>query len=114
MMAPESCGTFMAYLTAWLTTTAWQAFACSIGYLVATTLQGIVVLAHPSYNPQPWHTVLLIWAAMLFAVFMNATTGKALAKFEGVLLILHLAGFFGVLIPLVYWRFNSFGLFRRP
>ncbi|KAF2969819.1 hypothetical protein GQX73_g3785 [Xylaria multiplex] len=81
----------------------WQACACSIGYLVATTLQGIVVLAHPSYIPRSWHTVLIIWVTMLFAVVINSTTGRVLAKFEGILLILHLAGFFGVLVPLVYF-----------
>lgn len=102
MMAPESCRSFLAYMTAWLTTLAWQAIAVSLGYLMSTLIQGVVVLSQPTYEPKQWHTVLLIWAIMLFAVFVNSTTGRALAKFEGVVLILHLAGFFGILIPLVY------------
>jgi amino acid transporter len=103
MLAPESCRNFLVYLTAWLTTTAWQAIAVSTGYITATLLQGIVVLAQPSYVPEPWHTVLILWAAMLFAVIMNSTTSQALARFEGLILVLHLAGFFGVLVPLVYF-----------
>jgi choline transport protein len=104
MLAPKSCYTFLAYLTAWLTTLSWQAIAVSLGYLIATLLQGIVILGQPAgtYVPQAWHTVLIIWAVMLFAVFINSTTSCALARFEGLVLIVHLLGFFGVLIPLVY------------
>jgi choline transport protein len=39
---------------------------------------------------------------MTFAVTMNSTTGPVLAKFEGLVLIMHLVGFFCVIIPLVY------------
>jgi len=66
-------------------------------------MQGIIVLGRPEYEPQPWHTVLLIWACMLFAVLMNSTTSNLLAKFEGLVLILHLVGFFAVLVPMVYF-----------
>lgn len=82
---------------------AWQSLALSVGYIIATVLQGIVVLANPSYIPLPWHTVLINWAASLFAVIINSTTGQILAKFEGLILILHIAGLFGVLIPMVYF-----------
>lgn len=102
-MAPESCGSFLAYMTAWMTTLAWQALAVSVGYIIATMLQGIIVLTNPTYAPENWHTVLIIWVAGLFAVMVNSTTSRAIAKFEGVILILHLAGFFGVLIPMVYF-----------
>ncbi|KAI1762688.1 amino acid transporter [Hypoxylon sp. FL1150] len=103
MMAPESCSNFFTYLTAWLTTLAWQAMAITTSYLITTTLQGIVVLAQPSYIPLPWHTVLIMWAAISLAVLINSTTGRFLARFEGLILILHLVGFFGILVPMVYF-----------
>ena len=43
-----------------------------------------------------------MWAVLFLAVFINSVTSQVLAKFEGVILILHLFGFFAVLIPLVY------------
>ncbi len=102
MLAPTSVATFLTYMTAWLTAIAWQAIAASVGYLIATLLQGIVVLAHPNYEPQAWQTVLLMWATSLLCVLMNSISGRVLSKFEGLILVLHLVGFFGVLIPLVY------------
>ncbi|KAI3342533.1 amino acid transporter [Ustulina deusta] len=103
MMAPPSWGSFLAYVTGWLTTLAWQALAVSVSYIVATLIQGITVLSRPTYVPLPWHTLLIIWAVTIFAVLLNSTTSRALAKCESIILILHLAGFFGVLIPLVYF-----------
>ena len=103
IMAPPWCRNFLAYLTAWVTTTAWQAMAVSTGYIIATMLQGIVVLAQPEYAPTAWQTMLILRAAMVFAVVVNSTTSRPLASFEGLVLILHLAGFFGVLVPLVYF-----------
>ncbi|KAI0850494.1 amino acid transporter [Daldinia vernicosa] len=103
MMAPESCANFLTYLTAWLTTLAWQAIAITTSFSIATLIQGIVVLSIPSYDPRSWHTVLIMFAVALFSVLINSTTGRILAKFEGLFLVLHLLGFFGVLIPLVYF-----------
>lgn len=103
MMAPEWCANFLCYLTAWLTTLAWQAIAITTSYSVATLIQGLVVLAEPSYVPLQWHTVLIMWAAAVFSVLINSTTGRILAKVEGFVLILHLTGFFGVLVPMIYF-----------
>lgn len=46
--------------------------------------------------------MLFLWAILAFAVFINTVASKTLAKFEGLILILHILGFLGILIPLVY------------
>ena len=43
--------------------------------------------------------MLLFWAIVAFAVFVNVVTSTLLPKFEGLVLIF---GFFGIIIPLVY------------
>ncbi|KAF2872028.1 amino acid/polyamine transporter I [Massariosphaeria phaeospora] len=101
-LAPAYCRNFLAYLTAWLTTAAWQVMAASTGYLLATLLQGMMVMSRPDHVPKPWHTILLMWAIMTFAVLMNSITSRTLARFEGLVFIFHIVGFFAVLIPLVY------------
>ena len=37
---------------------------------------------------------------MVFTIFMNTIVGKFLPKFEGFILILHILGFFAILLPL--------------
>lgn len=44
---------------------------------------------------------MLYWAVILIAVIINTTFSGWLPKFEGLILILHVLGFFGILFPLV-------------
>lgn len=62
----------------------------------------MMILNNPNYVPKPYQGTLLFWAAILFAVFINTAVSKALPKVEGLMLVFHVAGFFGLLIPLVY------------
>lgn len=64
-------------------------------------LQGLIVLTDPSYDPQPWHNVFLYWAAILFAVAINTIVSSWLPRFESVILVVHVLGFFAILLPLV-------------
>lgn len=85
----------------WLTLCGWQASVGSGAYLTGTLIQGLLILTRPTYVPQNWHGTLLYWAVMLFAVVINISAGWLLPKFEGALLVLHILGFFGIMIPLL-------------
>lgn len=59
-------------------------------------------MTHPSYDPKTWHTVLLLWAAIAFAAFVNTVIGRLLPRVEGIILVAHILGFFAVILPLVF------------
>ena len=61
----------------------------------------MVVLGNQSYSPKPYHLVLISWAVVAFAVLVNTRGGVILPRFEAVMLLLHVFGFFAVLIPLL-------------
>lgn len=69
-------------------------------YLVATQIQGIIVLNDSSYVAQPWHATLMIIAVGAVAILFNTFFAKKLPLIEGIILIIHIFGFFGILIPL--------------
>jgi choline transport protein len=102
MMAPASCRKFLGYLTGWLTLTGWQAFVASGAYLTGTMIQGIILLTHPGYlnTMQNWHGTLLFWAVILLSYAINTSIGSVLAKFEGIVLVIHILGFFAVILPI--------------
>ncbi|KAK6820936.1 amino acid transporter [Apiospora arundinis] len=108
MLAPSSSRRFLSYFTGWMSFAGWQAVTASSGYLIGTLVQSIIVLLKSDYEPQPWQAVLLIWAVLGFAAFINTAASKALAHFESLTLVLHILGFFAIVIPLVYlappWR----------
>ncbi|OTA98391.1 hypothetical protein M426DRAFT_17454 [Hypoxylon sp. CI-4A] len=102
MMAPDYSRRFLSYITGWMTFAGWQAVTASAAYLIGSLLQSIVIMVDPSYVPQPWQTMLFLWAVLAFAVLINTVASKTLAHFEGIILVLHVLGFFGILIPLTY------------
>lgn len=88
--------------TGWLTTIAWIATVAAECYIAGTMIQGLIVLNYPEYVFNPLHGTLLSWASIVVAIFTNAVVNSALPRIEGLILILHILGFFGILIPFVY------------
>ncbi|CAJ2505384.1 Uu.00g127780.m01.CDS01 [Anthostomella pinea] len=101
MLAPRASRRFLSYLTGWMTIAGWQAVTASAAYLIGSLLQSVIILLKSDYAPQPWQTMLFFWAILGFAVFINTVASKTLAHFERLILILHILGFFAILIPLV-------------
>ncbi|EED16412.1 amino acid transporter, putative [Talaromyces stipitatus ATCC 10500] len=102
MLAPKSTSKFSSYVTGWLTVVGWQASYAATCYISGVMIQGIIILMHPDYIPHAWHTTLLSWAIVAFSVMINVVGGSLLPRFEGLILVIHVLGFFAVLIPLVY------------
>lgn len=67
-------------------------------------LVALISMNNPTYVPQPWHGTLLLWAFTVVAVMLNAFANPLLPKIELVLLVLHLAGWLAVLVPLIAVR----------
>ncbi len=66
-------------------------------------VQGLIVLNHPEYNYQRWHGTLLFYAILLIALVFNAVLARYLPQVEFVILGIHIGGFIGILVPLVYF-----------
>ena len=102
VLSPKSCSKFLSYLTGWITLISWQAAFASGPFLGGTMIQGLLVLNHPSYNYQRWHGTLIFYAIIAISLFVNMYLAPQLPKIEAMVLVIHIMGFFGVLIPLVY------------
>lgn len=80
----------------------WQTAFASASYLCGTEIQGTAILAHRYYEAEAWHGTLIVWAALSAALLANLVGGKFLPRLEAVILVVHIVGFFGILIPLTY------------
>ena len=78
----------------------WQAGLLSVGFIVGTIIQGLIVLNNPSYIFERWHGTLLVWAITAFCVVFNTFLAKRLPAIEGVVLVIHMLGLFAVIVPL--------------
>uniref|UniRef100_A0A093Y413 Choline transport protein n=1 Tax=Talaromyces marneffei PM1 TaxID=1077442 RepID=A0A093Y413_TALMA len=102
MLAGRSVSKFSSYVTGWLTVVGWQATFATGCYLNGTLVQGLIILTRPEYEPHAWHGTLFYWAIVVFSVAINVIGGSLLPKFEGLILVLHILGFFAIIIPLIY------------
>ncbi|KAH7114530.1 amino acid/polyamine transporter I [Dactylonectria estremocensis] len=101
MLAPRWCSKFLSYITGWLTLAGWQGTAAAAGFLTGTMLQGLISFTIPSYSGTTWQGTLMLWMTILISVFINTVVSSMLPQIEGMILIMHILGFFSVLIPLV-------------
>ncbi|KAL6714501.1 hypothetical protein ACLMJK_007926 [Lecanora helva] len=99
--APPRSRRFLSYLTGWFTCLGWQAATASSAYLAGTIIQGLIVLNNGTYRPQRWQGTLLLYAIILFGGTFNTLLIRQLPSLEGLILIIHICGFFGIIIPLV-------------
>ncbi|MCJ1318976.1 hypothetical protein MMC15_004308 [Xylographa vitiligo] len=103
ILAPPSCSKFLSYLTGWITIIAWQAGLSTGAFLGGTLIQGLLILNNPNYTPYQWQGTLLFYAIIAIALFVNTYLGRLLPKIESLVLVVHICGFFAILIPLVYF-----------
>ncbi|KAH9876820.1 hypothetical protein IAQ61_002181 [Plenodomus lingam] len=103
LLAPRSNKKFFSYVTGWLTVIGWIAALTSVCFFVADLILQLVSLNNADdFHRQGWHGTLLLWAVLLLCVFINVFVSGALPTIEVVVLIVHILGFFGILVPLVY------------
>lgn len=65
-------------------------------------IQALLILNYPNYAPTRWQGTLIFYAVIAFIVFINTYLARWLPKIEGMILCVHILGFFAILIPLVY------------
>ena len=102
LLAPRRQAKFLSWLTGWISTLGWQAAASTGTYLGGTIIQALLTLNDPSYVPQRWQATLMLFAVLLLTLFANTVLVKLFPTLEGLVLILHVVGFFAIIIPLVY------------
>lgn len=105
ILAPRSNRKFLSYITGWMTVLAWVATIATGAFLSASMIQALCLVNWPGYTAvyAGWQGTLVSWAVVLVCVFFNTVVGRLLPKVEGSFMILHILGFFAVLIPLVYY-----------
>ena len=78
----------------------WQVNIASGGYLVAVQVQALMILNDPNYVFKRWHGTLLIIAVATLAILFNTFFARKLPLIERLMLVIHVCGFFAILVPL--------------
>ncbi|KAE8352422.1 amino acid/polyamine transporter I [Aspergillus coremiiformis] len=92
---------FLSFMQGWITIFAWWANVATSPYLIGTQIKALAIQNHPSYEPEPWHATLTIWAVLLIPVAVNIYARRLLSAVEVMGGIIHIVFFPAVLVTLV-------------
>ncbi|KAJ5946623.1 hypothetical protein N7454_003462 [Penicillium verhagenii] len=101
MLAPPSTRAFITWMQGWITVFGWQAAVASICYLLATQIQGMVMLSNPDYIAKQWHGTLIMWAIIAIVGLVNIYGIKILPALQMLGGIMHIVFFIAIVVPLV-------------
>ncbi|KAF7540066.1 hypothetical protein G7054_g1628 [Neopestalotiopsis clavispora] len=99
-LSPRKSQRFFSYLVGWLCVLGWQTSCASSAYLSGTQIQGLLVLNDPEYVSKPWHGTLLTMGVAAFSILFNTALAKKLPSIDGLILTIHVFGFFAILVVL--------------
>jgi choline transport protein len=98
--APRRFQKSLSYMVGWLGVLGWQAGIAFSSFLVGTLIQGLLVLNYEDYVFKRWHGTCLAIACLCFSVVFNTFLAQRLHLVEGCILVLHIFGFFAIIVPL--------------
>ncbi|KAK0770950.1 hypothetical protein LTS16_024933 [Friedmanniomyces endolithicus] len=100
--APANLQKFLSYTVGYLCVLGWHASLAGTCYAAGQQVQAIIVLANPQFAIQTWETALLAMAVVVVAVGFNTVLYRKLPIVEGIVMIVHVFGFFAFVIVLWY------------
>lgn len=98
--APREYQKFISYMMGWLCVLGWQTSCAAMAYFAGTQIQGLLVLNYPSYVYEQWHGTLLMIAVAAFGVIFNTLLARKLPLIEGMVLVVHICAFIGIIVSL--------------
>ncbi|KAK5125220.1 hypothetical protein LTR85_000896 [Meristemomyces frigidus] len=98
--APPRFQKGLSYSVGWLLAIGWQVYLAGVCFMVGGVIQGLIALNVPDYQWHAYHATLLTIAIIAFSIVFNTALAVRLPLIEGVVLILHVAGLFAIIIPL--------------
>lgn len=116
---PKSCSKLLSYVTGtptscspidlkltllssgWMTVLGWQAAVASGTFAGALLIQTFIQIVNLGYVARLWHTTLIYYAVLLIALLANIFSGRPLTWIQIGAMMLYVAGFLAVMVPLV-------------
>ncbi|KAJ6087399.1 hypothetical protein N7467_006313 [Penicillium canescens] len=102
MLAPGRFQKFLSFITGWFAVLGWQSAFAACAFLTGKMIQGAAIVGNNLYNALPWEGTLIVWGSLSLALVVNLLGGNLLPRIEAIILVVHILGFFGIIIPLIY------------
>ncbi|KAK8045035.1 hypothetical protein PG993_005059 [Apiospora rasikravindrae] len=99
-LAPVSSRRVASYSTGWISLGAQIIFTTSACFAAGLQLQALIIMNNPSYVPERWHAMLLVWAVLAYSAVINIWGPKLLPHLNLASGVIHIAGFAAIVVIL--------------
>ncbi|KAK8069444.1 amino acid transporter [Apiospora phragmitis] len=99
-LAPVSSRKVASYATGWISLGAQIIFTTSACFAAGLQLQALIIMNNPSYVPERWHAMLLVWAVLAYSAAVNIWGPKLLPHLNLASGVIHIAGFVAIVVIL--------------
>ncbi|KAK8084730.1 hypothetical protein PG997_006001 [Apiospora hydei] len=99
-LAPVSSRRIASYSTGWISLGAQIIFTTSACFAAGLQLQALIIMNNPSYVPERWHAMLLVWAVLAYSAAINIWGPKLLPHLNLASGVVHIAGFAAIVVIL--------------
>lgn len=99
--APRNIQKQVSYFIGWLAVLGYQVGVTISAFLAAAMIQGLIVLNNlETYEYKSWHCTLIAMCITICVAFFNVFLANHLPLIEGVILIMHFAGWLSIVVVL--------------
>ncbi|KAK6435712.1 hypothetical protein LTR95_008098 [Oleoguttula sp. CCFEE 5521] len=98
--APPKLQKPLSYAVGWMAALGWQTAMPAVAYTAAIQVIALIATVDADYVIQGWHGALLTIAFVTFAILFNMFAINKLPLIEGLVVIIHLFGFFAFVVVL--------------
>ena len=99
--SPPAWQKVLSYSSGWMSTLGWLAGTAGSTQVLAYQIEAIVQVYNPDFFCTGWQITLIMWAFNLVTIVFNTWGSGFMPALEIGSLIIHVVGFFIVLIPIV-------------
>ncbi|KAH7396336.1 amino acid permease [Pyrenochaeta sp. MPI-SDFR-AT-0127] len=99
-LSPPSTRSLAAWATGWINVGGQIVFAASAAFAATLQITGLVIMNDDTYIPARWKALLIYWAILVYATAMNIWGSRMLPTANLLAGVLHVVGFFAILIVL--------------
>ncbi|KAF5869575.1 putative choline transport protein [Botrytis fragariae] len=86
----------------WATVMGWIAATTAGAFFTSELIEGLAVQNNSEFVPTGWKGTPIFWAVLFLCVSINGFLSRALPILEVAILVVHILGFFAIIIPLVH------------
>ncbi|KAK5130278.1 hypothetical protein LTR08_002238 [Meristemomyces frigidus] len=90
----------LSYAVGWMAALGWQTAMPAVAYTAGIQIIALIATVNADYLAKSWHSALLTIAFVLFAIIFNMFAINKMPLIEGLVVIIHLFGFFAFVVVL--------------